>query len=327
LRSNKTETNGTGGTLPLVIVNPRSAGGSTGEAWASKASDVRAHFGPYNVTFTKAAGDGIKLAKKAAESGRKFIIACGGDGTINEVANGILESGHDAELGILPSGTGGDFRRSIGMPDESREAARALRNGKTQTIDVGKVTYQNFNGKTESRYFLNVSSFGLAAAIIQRVKTSTSLDWLPVDLVRGPASFALSTLQEVLGLDTTNVRIKIDERTERSLTTVNFCVANARYFGGGMKIAPRAKLTDGRFDIVNIGDMKSAKIILNVYTLYRGTHLTLPEVKATRAKRIEATPLDPKNKVMIEVDGELPGMLPAVFEVVPSALRLRIPRS
>ena len=311
--------------MPLVIVNPRSAGGSTGDNWAALATDLRAHFGPFNVAFTKAEGDGIKLSKHAAQDGRRFIIACGGDGTINEVANGILLSGNDAELGILPSGTGGDFRRSIEMPDEPREAARALKNGQTRTIDVGKVTFDDFNGDRSSRFFLNISSFGLAASIIQRVKTSTSLDWLPVDMVRGPASFALSTLQEVLGLDTTNVRVKIGGRPERSLTTVNFCVANARFFGGGMKIAPKAKLTDGCLDVINIGDMKSAKIILNVYTLYRGTHLSLPEVKATRAKRIEAAPLDPDHKIMIEVDGELPGTLPAVFESVPSALKIRTP--
>lgn len=311
--------------MPLVIVNPRSAGGSTGDNWASLASDLRAHFGPYNVAFTKAEGDGIKLAKRAALEGREFILACGGDGTINEVANGILLSGSDAELGILPSGTGGDFRRSIEMPDEPREAARALKHGRTLTIDVGKVTFQDFEGNPTSRFFLNVSSFGLAASIIQRVKTNTSLDWLPVELIRGPASFALSTLQEVIGLDTTNARVKIGGRPERCLTTVNFCVANARYFGGGMKIAPKAKLTDGCLDVVNIGDMKSARIILNVYTLYRGTHLTMPEVKSTRAKRIEARPLDADRKIMIEVDGELPGTLPAVFEAVPSALRIRIP--
>jgi YegS/Rv2252/BmrU family lipid kinase len=290
------------------------------------ASDLRVHFGPFNVAFTKAAGDGIKLAKKAAEAGRKFIIACGGDGTINEVANGILLAENGAELGILPSGTGGDFRRSLGMPDEPRDAAQTLKKGKTVPMDVGRVSFIDFDGKPASRYFLNVSSFGLAASIIQRVKTSKSLDWLPLDVIKGPTSFALSTLQEVLGLDTTKVRVRIDDGEEHSLTTVNFCVANARYFGGGMKIAPKAKLSDGLLDVVNIGDMKSAKIILNVYTLYRGTHLSLPEVRSTRSYRIEARPLDRDEKIMIEVDGELPGILPALFEVVPSALNIRVPR-
>jgi len=162
--------------MPLVIVNPHSAGGKTGESWAALASDLRAHFGPYKVAFTKASGDGITLARNAAESGRKFIIACGGDGTINEVANGILLSGKDAELGVLPSGTGGDFRRSIEMPDEPREAARALKTGKTRTIDVGKVTFQTAAGSRESRYFLNISSFGLAVSIIRRIKNGNPLE-------------------------------------------------------------------------------------------------------------------------------------------------------
>lgn len=313
--------------LPLVIVNPKSASGATRDNWSAIASDLRTHFGPFQVAFTKGPADGIDLAKRSAEEGRKFIIACGGDGTINEIANGILLSKTDCELGIFPSGTGGDFRRTLGIPSELREAARALRDGQTRSIDVGKVTFQDRENETVSRFFLNVSSFGLAASIIERVKSSTSLNWLPLDTVRGRASFALSTLQEVVGLDSTRVRVKIDDGEEKSLTTVNFCVANARYFGGGMMIAPEAKLADGSLDVINIGDIKTAKIILNAYTLYRGTHLDLPEVKDTLAKRIEARPFNDLDEVHIEVDGELLGKLPAIYEVVPNALRIRAPKS
>lgn len=311
--------------LPLVIVNPKSASGSTRDKWSAMASDLRTHFGPFQVAFTKAANDGIEIAKRASLEGRNFIIACGGDGTVNEVANGILESGAECELGIIPSGTGGDFRRSIGMPGELREAARALKNGKTKSIDVGKVTFLDHDGEQTSRYFLNVSSFGLAASIIQRVKGSTSLNWLPLDTVRGRVSFALSTLQEVVGIDTARVRVKVDDGEERPLSTVNFCVANARYFGGGMMIAPEAKLNDGFLDIINIGDINTAKIILNAYTLYRGTHLDLPEVADTLAKRIEARPMNEHDDVRIEVDGELLGKLPAIYEVVENVLRVRVP--
>jgi len=311
--------------LPLVIANPKSAGGSTREKWSAIASDLRTHFGPFKVAFTKGPGDGIELAQRAADSGRIFIIACGGDGTINEVANGVLRSGKDVELGVFPSGTGGDFRRSLGMPSETREAARALKTGDTKRIDVGKVTFVDHNDQPAERYFLNVTSFGLAASIIERVKGSTSLSWLPLDNVRGRASFALSTLKEVVALGATNVRIKIDDREERTLQTVNFCVANGRFFGGGMKIAPEAKLADGLLDVINIGDIRTAKIILNAYTLYRGTHLDLREVRDTLAKRIEARPLNPDQELHIEIDGELPGKLPATYEVVPSALRVRVP--
>ncbi|MBL8122585.1 MAG: diacylglycerol kinase family lipid kinase [Pyrinomonadaceae bacterium] len=311
--------------LPLIIVNPKSASGATRDNWSSIASDLRTHFGPFQVAFTKGPGDGIDLARRSAEEGRRFIIACGGDGTINEIANGIIESGTDCELGIFPSGTGGDFRRTLGIPTELREAARTLREGRTEAIDVGKITYLNHNGESESRYFLNVSSFGLAASIIERVKGSTSLKWLPLDTVRGRASFALSTLQEVAGLATANVRVKLDNGDEHPLSTVNFCIANARYFGGGMMIAPDAKIADGFLDVINIGDINTAKILLNAYTLYRGSHLSLKEVKDTLAKRIEAHPLNEGDEVHIEVDGELLGRLPAVYEVVPKALKVRVP--
>lgn len=321
--SNKSENS----TLPLIIVNPGSAGGSTRDKWAAIASDVRTHFGPFSVAFTKSRGDGVDLAKRGVENGRRFIIACGGDGTINEVANGILATGEDVELGILPSGTGGDFRRTLGIPTEIRESARALKNGKTRLIDVGRVTFQDFQGETVSRYFLNVSSFGLAASIIERVKTGSSLKWLPIGAARGRASFALSTLQEVAGIDTVNVRVCIDGGDERRLDTVNFCVANARYFGGGMLIAPNAIIDDGFLDVVNIGDIGMIKVLLNAHTLYRGTHLGLDEVRSKLAKRIEVLSADPETEIHLETDGELPGRLPAVYEVVPSALKIRVPGS
>jgi diacylglycerol kinase (ATP) len=325
-KTNKSSLNNGAATLPLVIVNPKSAGGATQTRWAETASDFRAHFGAFQVAFTKKSGDGIEIAKRGAAQGRKFIIACGGDGTINEVANGILESGADIELGVLPSGTGGDFRRTLGIPLSTREAAKTLRTGATKLIDVGKVTFFNHENERISRYFLNVSSFGLSASINERVKAKGLLKWLPVgSAMRGKAKFALSTLREVLDLDFTTVRVRIDDADEKLLNTLNFCVANSRYFGGGMKIAPDARINDGYFDVVNIGDMRTAKIILNAYTLYQGTHLDLAEVQSVLARKIEVSPADKTREIYIETDGELPGRLPAVYEIVPNALKIRVP--
>jgi diacylglycerol kinase (ATP) len=312
--------------LPLVIVNPKSAGGSTEARWANIASDMATHFGAFNVEFTRRAGDGIRLAEEGAKQGRKFIIACGGDGTINEIANGILRSGSDVELGVLPSGTGGDFRRTLGIPSTASEAARFLKNGETKTIDVGKVIFLNTENGEVSRYFVGVSSFGLSVSIIERVKKQKTLDWIPLDTLRGKAGFALSTLQEVLDLNYTTVRVRLDEKEEYLLNTINFCVANARYFGGGMKIAPDAQLNDGFFDVVNIGDIKTAKILLNAYKLYGGSHLSLDEVKHTRAKRVEVRPSQPDQEIHFETDGELPGKLPVTYEIVPQALKVRVPK-
>jgi YegS/Rv2252/BmrU family lipid kinase len=312
--------------LPLVIVNPKSAGGSTETRWANIASDLAAHFGAFKVAFTRSPGDGIYKAFEAAKNGQKFIIACGGDGTINEIANGILESGQDAEMGILPSGTGGDFRRTLNMPNTARAAAKGLRLGTTKMIDVGRVTFFNHENIQASRYFLNVSSFGLSASINERVKTKNSFAWLPGDVLRGKAKFALSTLQEVFDADFTTVRVRIDGADEKILNTINFCVANSRFFGGGMKIAPDAKLDDGFFDVVNIGDIRTAKILFNAYRLYDGSHLSLSEVKHKNAKRIEVRPANERETIYLETDGELPGKLPAIYEIIPHALKVRVPK-
>ncbi len=312
-------------TLPLIIVNPKSASGSTRDKWAVLASEMRAHFGPFNVAFTEGPAHAIELAERAARSGHRLVIACGGDGTINEVANGILRSGKDTELAVLPSGTGGDLRRSLGIPSSSRDAAMALKNGITKTIDAGKATFTNADGVLDSRYFLNISSVGLAASVIKRVKSASYFEWLPGDSVRGRANFAVSALQEAFHPNPVRVRIRIDDEREASIQTICLCIANARFFGGGMMIAPKAKLTDGHFDVVNVGDMNAIKILANAFSLYKGTHLSLDEVKSTLAKKIEVSAVG-DTTTPIEIDGELLGRLPAVFEVVPKAIRVRIPR-
>lgn len=311
--------------IPLIIVNPKSASGSTENRWARIAADWASHYGAFNVDFTQHRGHATELAKKAAEEGREFIVACGGDGTINEVANGILRSGKDAELGVLPMGTGGDFRRTLGMPSTIRRASEELKNGITKRIDVGKATFVNHDNQTEERYFLNVASVGLSASIIERVKTTGKLSWLAFNSLRGKASFAYSTLAEVFNLNAKTVRVRFDNESVKALQTIVFCVANARYFGGGMKIAPDAVIDDGLFNVVNVGEIGTGKIMFNVQKLYSGNHYSLDEVKHTTAKKIEVSAYN-NEEIHLETDGELPGKLPAVFEIIPCALKIRVPK-
>ena len=313
--------------LPLVIVNPESAGGSTRKAWPGIASDLSSHFGPFTIAFTERPKQAIELAADAARNKVKLIIACGGDGTISEVANGILESGVDAELGILPSGTGGDFRRTLEISTRPRDAAQILRSGKTRLIDVGRVTYVNNAGAEDTRYFLGVASFGMSAAVIQRVKTSEP-EWLPAQAPKwlsGRIAFGTSMLRTAVESPATKVVVQLDDEHERHLTVANFCVANARYFGGGMKIAPDAKLTDGRFDVVSIGDLGARKIVTHAPRIYLGSHLSMDQVHHALARKIIARPAASNEQISLEVDGELPGRLPATFQILPSALRVRCP--
>jgi diacylglycerol kinase (ATP) len=313
---------------PVVIVNPESAGGATRNAWPRIASELATHFGPFTPQFTKHAGEGIELAAAAARKGIKLIIACGGDGTISEVANGILAAGSDAELGILPSGTGGDFRKTLEIPARASAAARILSTGQTRLIDVGKVSFTNNRGETESRYFLGVASFGLSADVIARVKEGGP-DWLPAKAPKwlsGRVSFATAMLQTAARKSATRVVVQLDDDDAHHLTVANLCVANARYFGGGMKIAPNAKLADGKFDVVSVGDLGAARILANAPRLYVGAHLSMQEVGHALAAKVFARAVDKDQNVEIEVDGEILGQLPATFQILPSALRVRCPR-
>ena len=313
--------------LPVVIINPQSAGGATRDAWPKIASDLGQHFGAFKPEFTSATGDGAQLAADAARSGAHLIIACGGDGTISEVANGILSSGNNAELGILPSGTGGDFRKTLKIPTRTSEAARILRTGETRLLDVGSVTFTSRSGDHETRYFVGVASFGMSADVIGRVKESGNSGQMAKvsKWLSGRLSFATAMAKTTLKSRPTRVAIQLDEDAERHMTVANLCVANARYFGGGMKIAPGAKLDDGKFDVVSIGDIGAARIVANAPRLYIGAHLSIPEVGHVLATKVIARPLNNAEQIEIEVDGELPGYLPATFQVLAKALRVRCP--
>lgn len=314
--------------LPIVIVNPESAGGATGDAWPRIASELATHFGPFTPKFTKRAGEGIEIAASAARKGIKLIIACGGDGTISEVANGILSAGSDAELGIVPSGTGGDFRKTVEIPARASAAARILSTGQTRLIDVGKVTFTNNRGELESRYFLGVASFGLSADVVARVKEGGP-EWLPAKAPKwlsGRVSFAAAMLQTAARKSAIRVVVQLDDDDARHMTVANLCIANARYFGGGMKIAPNAKLSDGKFDVVSIGDLGAARILANAPRLYVGAHLSMQQVGHALAARVFARAVEANQNIEIEVDGEIPGQLPATFQILPNALRVRCPR-
>ncbi|HEX7956545.1 MAG TPA: diacylglycerol kinase family protein, partial [Pyrinomonadaceae bacterium] len=196
--------------LPLIIVNPESAGGATGEAWPKLASDVRTHFGPFEVAFTKRGGEAADIAEREARAGRGLVIACGGDGTVSEVANGILRAGAATELGLLPSGTGGDFRRTLRVPSRAADAARLLREGATRVMDAGRVSFVNGRGEEESRFFVNVASFGVGGDVIKRVKTRAGLPAGAARLLGGKASFAAAALRAALTFEKPAVRVSLD---------------------------------------------------------------------------------------------------------------------
>lgn len=302
--------------LPLVIVNPRSGRGTTEQSWASVAGYVRTYLGPFECEFTRERGDGIRIAETEAKKGRKLMIAAGGDGTISEVANGILRAGTDTELGILPRGTGGDFRRTLGIPKDPSGALQRIRDGSSRQMDAGRITYIGLDGRETFRYFVNTASFGMSGRVAGNANRSSKI-------LGGTMTYFAATLKTIFSYDHPEILLSLDEQPGVRLKIVTVCLANGPSFGGGMKIAPDAKLDDGLLDVVIIGDMKTMSMMLNSHKLYTGSFLTLDQVNLVRAKKVSAAPVNGDVEILLEVDGETPGRLPASFEILPLALKIR----
>lgn len=309
----------------VVIVNPNAKGAAVGKRWPALAAKLRAAAPlEFASRLTQGPGHATQLTREALRDGAAMVVAVGGDGTINEVVNGFFDGGRAthpaARFGVLPLGTGGDFRRTLGMPTDAATAARVLAAGKHQAIDVGLVTFATAAGGTASRAFVNVASFGVSGEVVRIVNQSGKR-------LGGRLTFMLASLRASAGYENQRVRLTFDDDTANAVeVTLNVCaVANGRYFGGGMQIAPHALLEDGAFDVTTLGDLTFAETLGMATKIYRGAHLGHPKATSRRARAVEAHPLTPQQRVSLDIDGEGLGQLPARFAVLPSALRVVIP--
>jgi YegS/Rv2252/BmrU family lipid kinase len=304
----------------VLIVNPRSAGGRTSRRWPQLREIIHYAYGTFEVKFTRSPGDGTFLARKALEAGAELVVAMGGDGTINEVVNGFFDGERaiapGAAFGVLPAGTGGDFVKSLGTPQDIAEAARQLKRAEPRPIDVGRLRFVGHGGRPAVRHFINIASFGISGLVDQYVNTSAKA-------LGGTVSFLMATLKASLRYRNPPVRLELDGGKAREGKIYNVAVANGRYFGGGMKVAPGASLDDGLFDVITIGDMGMSDLLLHGMDIYTGRHLQSPKVSLQRARRVDAAPVEKDSVVLLDVDGEQPGRLPATFELITGALKVR----
>ena len=238
----------------------------------------------------------------------------GGDGSVNEVANGLIGIEPQPDLALVPRGTGWDFSRTFGIPRGIEEAARVALEGSVRTLDVGRVTYRAWDGSERSSIFANVASAGMGGAVAQRANETTKA-------LGGKASYLLATLAVFARWKATEVRLTVDDEV-RSSRMFEVIVANAKYLGGGMKMTPEAEPDDGLFDVLAIGDITKRDLAQTMPKIYRGTHLPHPKAELLRGRSVT---IDTDAPIPIQLDGEQPGTTPASFEVVPHALRLRVP--
>jgi YegS/Rv2252/BmrU family lipid kinase len=266
--------------------------------------------------FSERQGHVADLAARAAEEGAELVVVVGGDGTVNEAVNGLMRAAPErrSELAVFARGTGTDFVRTFRIPTHLSRAVEVARSGRTITIDAGHVTYTAWDGSTAEAWFANVASAGMSGAVAQRANSSSKA-------LGGKASFLWATLAVFARWKNTDVVVELDaERRERRMLDV--IVANCQFLGGGMWMTPEADPSDGLFDVLLIGDITKRDLVMTLPKIYRGTHLPHPKAELLRARRVTVTAPVP---LPVELDGEQPGTTPATFEVVPRAVRLRVP--
>jgi len=301
-----------------VIVNPESAQGRTRKHWSNIREGIRHVIQEFKYDFTEKPLDAIELARSALKDGTELVIGVGGDGTMNEIANGFYEHRQiinpEAALGIVPSGTGCDLTRSLNIPTGLRDALRVITQAPSCPIDVGKVSYRATGGGMEDRLFLNVADFGVGGEVVRRVNQKR--------LERKASSYIRSLVSTMIQYRSKRIRIQVDGTDLPTEEVLIGAVANGRIFGKGMKIAPEAKLDDGWLDFVCVKKMRFLEFCVNGWRLINGSHLNHPKIRLLRCRKITAAP-EGDEDVLLELDGEQLGSLPATFELIPRSLPVK----
>jgi len=300
----------------VFLVNPASANGSTGRRWPELARRAAAAGLQGDTFFSERPGHLGELAREAALGGAERLVVVGGDGSVNEVANGLVGLGRQPEVALVPRGTGWDFSRTFGIPRQVDDAVQVALEGDVRTIDLGRVSYRAWDGSDATAVFVNVGSAGMSGAIAKRANETTKA-------LGGKASYLWAIFAVFSGWRASEVDLDVDGERRTGLM-FDVVVANGRFFGGGLEICPDAEPDDALFDVLTIGDVSRRDLMVSMPKMYRGTHLPHPKAELLRGAVVTVTSDTP---LPIELDGEQPGTTPVRFEVVPRAFRLRVPRS
>jgi len=295
-----------------VIVNPVAGAYSTRRKWP-RISKLLKHVGlSFDYEYTEGVGHAVELARVAASDGYRYIVAIGGDGTVNEVANGILHSTRPTEtsLGVVSTGTGSDFARSVGIPRDYIRACSSLCSSRRRLIDVGVVEFRR-SGQVLQRFFINVAGVGFDATVVEATEK------LP-KYFGGTIPYLAGLFRTLFGYRNKAVVLSVGNKVEAN-RILSVVVANGGYVGGGMHIAPKAKLSDNLLDVLIIGDMGKFELLKALPMVYKGTHINHPKVRMEQVTHIT---IESSERLLVHADGELLGECPASFWLVPAALSI-----
>ena len=298
----------------VLVVNSRAGKGGVAKSLPELESHLRQRDLEYEVRTTEGPGHASVLAREALEEGKRFVVAVGGDGTIHEVVNGMIRDDKpvlpDAVLGVVAAGTGCDFIKTFGIPAMPGHAAAHLDGPESFPIDIGKITYQQ-DGETVTRYFANIAEVGIGAAVVAKAAK------LPRFL--GPTVYFFAFWMELRRHRIAQVKVDLVDRVYDGYMN-NLVVANGQFFGGGMKVAPKAAPTDGLLDI-QIEHARKREAIAIMPKIYKGTHVPHPDIEEAKRVRIS---IEADRPLPIEADGEVLGTTPATFEVLKDILSIKV---
>jgi YegS/Rv2252/BmrU family lipid kinase len=303
---------------PAVVINPLAGQGSARKAWKWLEPQIRRRFGAIPVHVTQGPGTAWHAARLALNTGARSLICLGGDGTLNEVINAVCSlssSPADVPIGFIPNGTGCDLVKTVLIPRDVGAALEVLSLGREKRLDIGRITYHPATGDPFQRYFHNVASFGVGGDVVQRVNTSRKRF--------GPLlAFLWATCSTLLFSKVKAIRLRLDHGPEQVHTVWNLAVANGQYHGGGMRIAPQARINDGLFQVVIIPGLSLQQIVRHLPKLYNGRIVEVPGVIMAQARSVAA---ESRDDTLLDVDGEQIGRLPVSIEMLPRAVTLIVP--
>ena len=309
----------TGSFKTAAVVNLKSANGKTEKLWPQIKQTLSGAIGNIEIVPTTGPYTAPDITRKAIKSGFNRIISIGGDGTLNEVVNGFFENDKpinpQAILGVISMGTGADFIKTTGIPKPYQEAVQVIKKANTKLMDIGKIKFVSHNGKETVRYFINIADAGIGGETVDRVNRTTKA-------FGGFISFLWGTIMTLITYKNKKIRIILDTNKPYNAEINMLAIANCQFFGGGMHIAPKAIPDDGVFDIVTIGNVGFIDFLRNSSKIYKGTHINNPMVGYANAIHVE---LNSKDRVLLDVDGEQPGTLPATFDILHKIIKIIVP--
>lgn len=301
-------------TYARVIVNPAAGAGKAARVWPQIRDCLRDISLKFEYDLTEGPGHAVELAEAATGNGYGMVVSVGGDGTVNEIANGLYNSGNigNIKLGIIAVGTGADYVRSVGISRRHEDACRRLLESESLALDLGVMEY-SINGKTAKRVFVNFAGLGFDAEIV-RVTTQK------FKALSGRPSYLAGLLTTLISYRNKEISIRVNGEAEtKKVCTV--IVSNGRYGGGGMLIAPQADPADGFLDVVIVEDLSKPDLLRSLPRIYKGTHLTHPKVSVLKVREVE---IDTAESILLQADGELLGKAPVRFQVLPAMLNLAV---